>query len=83
MRDSGAAEANRAAACLLRCYPHEWSLMVDARRGGGWRYGGRFDRRPSVVQLEKLVQAAVTKEIARGGTQGERPQGGSATSGEE
>ena len=71
-------------ACLLRCFPHEWSVLVkersdlarrearddaeaeaDAPAGGtgaGWRYAGRFSARPTPVQLERAVRAALEAE---------------------
>jgi len=49
-------------ACLLRCYPHEWSVLVDPTRRGEWTYSGRFSSRPSPSQLEDLVMEGMTKK---------------------
>lgn len=69
MRDQLSEQVERVPACLLRCYPHEWSLMVAApgddprRRGAGarWRYAGRFARPPRPQDIERLLQAAITR----------------------
>ncbi len=67
MRDQLARQVERVPACLLRCYPHEWSLLVGAPGGGvdrakaAWRYAGRFQREPRQEEIEKLLAAEITK----------------------
>eukprot|EP00967_Tisochrysis_lutea_P133228 scaffold233499_cov28-Tisochrysis_lutea.AAC.2 len=60
LQDSTAKEMSAGGACLLRCYPHEWSVLIDPKRRGEWSYAGRFDDRPSPSQLEAMVMQAMT-----------------------
>ena len=76
MRDQSATQVSRVSACLLRCHPHEWSVLVDeapingsasaqpagaARRARRWKYAGRFAKQPPATDLETLLAATVTK----------------------
>ena len=76
MRDQSATQVSRVSACLLRCHPHEWSVLVDeapingpasaqpagaARRARRWKYAGRFAKQPPAKDLETLLAATVTK----------------------
>ncbi len=64
LRDQFSKQVERVPACLLRCYPHEWSVLVDTRRNGGeWQYAGRFDRQPQPAQIEQLLQQTVTRAV--------------------
>ena len=63
MRDQFAKQVDRVNACVLRCEPHEWSVLVDAGTLGArrWKYAGRFDAQPEAKQLEQLLQSTLSK----------------------
>jgi len=80
LRDQYAKKVDRVRACLLRCYPHEWSVLFELPRGvtavdvqtadkGGqcWRYAGRFTSQPRAEQLEALLQREMTRARDEGG----------------
>lgn len=86
MEDSTASSLSRGGACLLRCFPHEWSVLADPSRKGSWSYVGRFDARPSPTQLEKMLMAGMTdlrnRRYRDNAAAAERERGGLATGGE-
>ena len=53
-------------ACVLRCFPHEWSVLIDRKRSGDWAYAGRFKERPSPQQLEEAVRTDMTSQRNEG-----------------
>ena len=68
MRDQMAKQVERVPACLLRCYPHEWTVVVaqpgDARASrvdARWRYAGRFARPPRPEEIEKLLAQEIQR----------------------
>jgi len=62
MRNQLAKQVERVPACLLRCYPHEWSLLFAAsKERASWRYAGRFERQPRVEEVEKVLQRAINE----------------------
>eukprot|EP00966_Prymnesium_polylepis_P047987 1111122-Prymnesium_polylepis.1 len=60
MRDQFAQAVERASACLLRCYPHEWSVLLQPK-GEEWKYIGRFSARPSPQQIEDMCRDGMSK----------------------
>lgn len=65
LSDQYSKQIDRVAACVLRCFPHEYSILYDAarRRQGersDWRYAGRFSSPPQPIQIEELLQMALT-----------------------
>lgn len=66
MKDQFAEQVTRVGACLLRCYPHEWTALFDAGGGGTaaereWSYAGRFAAPPRPEALEELLRASVQR----------------------
>ena len=68
LRDSYAQEVSRGKAVLLRCYPHEWSVLVkrepppsDMPGVSDWFYAGRFSAQPSPQQLEAMLVDGFTR----------------------
>ena len=68
LRDQLADQIERVPACLLRCYPHEYSVLMvepggDAREraSASWRYAGRFKQQPQADEIERLLQDEMTK----------------------
>ena len=67
--DQTAQQVDRVHACLLRCYPHEWSVLFERPRAATksaltaqpWRYAGRFTTQPAPEQLEALLQREITR----------------------
>ncbi|KAL1499988.1 hypothetical protein AB1Y20_012666 [Prymnesium parvum] len=59
LEDQYAQRVDRAGACLLRCFPHEWSVLLQPN-GGNWTYVGRSSVRPSSQQLEVLCRDGMT-----------------------
>jgi hypothetical protein len=63
LRNQFAKQVERVRACLLRCYPHEWSVLFeqpDAPPRQRWEYAGRFTTQPKQAQLEELLRAKLT-----------------------
>ena len=62
-RDAYADALTSGAGCLLRCYPHEWSVHVqaDAGAGGRWQYAGDFPSQPTPAQLEQSIVHGLTR----------------------
>ena len=58
LRDQYADHVERVRACVLRCYPHEWSVLFEQE--GEWCYAGRFDSQPPPEQLESMLEDALT-----------------------
>ena len=57
-------EPKQGSGCLLRCYPHEWSVLVqrDAAAGAAdWFYAGRFPSQPTPPQLEAMLVDGLTR----------------------
>ena len=59
-RKDAYAEPTQGSGCLLRCYPHEWSVLVQPP-AGDWFYAGRFDAQPSPQQLEAMLVDGFTR----------------------
>ena len=69
LTDQYADKVSRVRACLLRCWPHEWSVLFEppsdgaaAVPAGGWRYAGRFETPPQPAELQALLSEALTRE---------------------
>jgi hypothetical protein len=45
---------------MLRCYPHEWSVLAQPAEAE-WRYLGRFSSRPNPEQLEVMLRDGMSK----------------------
>ena len=67
-QDTYATEATTGSGCLLRCYPHEWSVLVkrepppsDMPGVSDWFYAGRFSAQPSPQQLEAMLVDGFTR----------------------
>ena len=67
-QDTYAAEPTCGSGCLLRCYPHEWSVLVqreappgDSPGASDWFYAGRFSAQPSPQQLEAMLVDGFTR----------------------
>ena len=61
LRDSYATQVSRGRAVLLRCFPHEWSVLVDADGGGRWSWAGQFNAEPNDAQIEAVCRDEVTR----------------------
>uniref|UniRef100_A0A7S0P073 DUF1995 domain-containing protein n=1 Tax=Calcidiscus leptoporus TaxID=127549 RepID=A0A7S0P073_9EUKA len=66
LQDNLAHEMSKGSACLLRCYPHMWSVMVDWASSGDWSYSGRFSSCPAPAQLEEIVRTGLMRERFKG-----------------
>jgi len=63
LRNQSSQQAERVTACVLHCYPHEYSILYNkaefiARFGTKekrWRYAGRFDAVPRPEQIEEVL----------------------------
>jgi hypothetical protein len=67
-QDTYATEPTTGSGCLLRCYPHEWSVLVkrepppsDTPGASDWFYSGRFSAQPSPQQLEAMLVDGFTR----------------------
>ena len=66
-QDTYATEPTTGSGCLLRCYPHEWSVLVkrepssDTPGASDWFYAGRFSAQPSPQQLEAMLVDGFTR----------------------
>lgn len=66
-QDTYATEQTTGSGCLLRCYPHEWSVLVkrepssDTPGASDWFYAGRFSAQPSPQQLEAMLVDGFTR----------------------
>ena len=62
--DTYAETPTNGAGCLLRCYPHDWSVHVqegDAGAGGGWKYAGSYPSQPTPAQIEQSIVNGLTR----------------------
>lgn len=63
--DQYSKQVDRVSACVLRCYPHEWGVLVDAAERGAtqrtWKYAGRFSSSPQPEALEAMLQTTLTE----------------------
>ena len=81
LRDQLAQQIERVPACVLRCYPHEWSVLYTmAPRGekatrakAAWRYAGRFATPPRPEQIEGLLKQQMTRARDEGAPEAARP----------
>jgi len=60
LKDQYAKQVDRVRCCLVRCYPHEWSVLYESE--GAWRYAGRFEQQPLAEELEAKLRESITKE---------------------
>ena len=60
LRDQYAESVERRQACMLRCFPHEWRVLLQPA-GGAWQYVGRFAARPPPQQLEDMLRDGMTR----------------------
>jgi len=60
LSDQYAQKIDRVSACVLRCYPHEWSVLYQS--ADDWRYAGQFEAQPRPEQLETLLKEVLTRE---------------------
>jgi hypothetical protein len=74
LRDQTAQQIDRIPACVLRCHPHEWSVLVDigpSKAERRWTYAGRFAKQPVAQEIEELLKVVVTRlrdaDVADGG----------------
>lgn len=64
LKDQYAKQLDRKTACLLRCFPHDWSVLFDASgrdEPTSWKYAGSFPREPLPQQIEEMLREAVTR----------------------
>ncbi len=61
MADNLATELSRADACLMRCFPHEWTVLLDAERRREYELAAHFDTRPTAQELEGAIHVGVTR----------------------
>jgi len=65
LEDAMAKEASRASACLLHCYPHEYSVLINPEPKNAarqWVYAGRFSACPAPAQIETMVRDGMMRE---------------------
>ena len=61
-RDAYADAPTSGAGCVLRCYPHDWSVHVQGDAGAGrWQYAGSFPSQPTPAQIEQSVVHGLTR----------------------
>jgi len=61
LRDQFAGQITRRRACVLRCFPHEYAVLLQDA-SDGWRYVGEFADAPSETALQALLQESLTAE---------------------
>lgn len=59
-----ARKITRRRACILRCYPHEFGVLLhtEEEAAQAWRYAGAFSSAPREEQLQALLQDSLTRE---------------------
>lgn len=61
-RDAYADAPTSGAGCVLRCYPHDWSVHVQGDAGAGrWQYAGSFPSQPTPAQIEQSIVHGLTR----------------------